>query len=230
MSMAVCFALSAIVFSMGTDAEGSPESREMVENQLRKRGILDARILTAMEKVPRHEFIPSDLRNLAYSDRPLPIGHGQTISQPYIVALMTELLHLDSRSRVLEIGTGSGYQAAILAELVSDVYTIEIIEPLAQQACETWERLGYRNIHAKVGDGYLGWPEEAPFDAIIVTCAPDNVPPNLTKQLSEGGRLVVPVGDCGNVQELFVLEKREGKILREPVTEVRFVPMVHGIQ
>jgi protein-L-isoaspartate(D-aspartate) O-methyltransferase len=230
MSMVPWLALSAAVFSMGAGAEDSSARKEMVESQIRERGVLDERVLAAMEKVPRHEFIPPELRRFAYSDGPLPIGHGQTISQPYIVALMTELLQLNRDSRVLEIGTGSGYQAAVLAELVSDVYTIEIVAPLALQAKETLERLGYRNVHTKLGDGYLGWPEASPFDAIIVTCAPDNVPQKLIEQLREGGRLVVPVGQYGDVQELYLLEKIGGNIRRKAVTAVRFVPMIHKTQ
>ena len=200
----------------------------MVATQLRDRGIEDARVLAAMEKVPRHEFVPLEMRSEAYNDRPLPIGHGQTISQPYIVGLMTELLGINAQSRVLEIGTGSGYQAAVLAELVSEVYTIELIPELARQAAETLARLGYKNVHGKAADGYLGWPEAAPFDAIIVTCAPDNVPPKLVEQLREGGRLVVPVGEAGTTQQLVVLEKINGEIRQKSVAPVRFVPMVHG--
>jgi len=198
----------------------------MVAAQLVGLGISNPRVLAAMGRVPRHEFVPAELRRDAYRDGPLPIGHGQTISQPYIVALMTELLDLRPESRVLEIGTGSGYQAAVLAELASEVYTVELIPALAQQASETLG--GYRNVHGKVGDGYLGWSEAAPFDAIIVTCAPDNVPPKLIGQLREGGRLVVPVGDSGGTQQLYVLEKISGMIQQRSVAPVRFVPMVHG--
>jgi len=226
--MALWLVLSAAVFSMW--AGDSKGRREMVETQLRERGILDERVLAAMGKVLRHEFVPPGVRSFAYNDGPLSIGHGQTISQPYIVALMTELLGLNQNSRVLEIGTGSGYQAAVLAELAADVFTIELVAPLARQAKETLERLGYRNIHCKTGDGYLGWPEESPFDAIIVTCAPDDVPQALLEQLREGGRLVIPIGEYGAVQELFVLEKIDGKIHRRSVTPVRFVPMLHGTQ
>ena len=200
----------------------------MVSAQLVDRGISDARVLDAMGKVPRHEFLPPGLRGAAYRDCPLPIGHGQTISQPYIVALMTELLGLRPESRVLEIGTGSGYQAAVLSLLAGAVYTIEIVPELAQEASETLARLGYTNIHGKFGDGYLGWPDEAPFDAIIVTCAPDNVPPILIGQLREGGRLVIPVGAHGHPQQLYLLEKINGKVQQRSVTSVIFVPMVHG--
>jgi len=225
MNLALWLVLSAAMLSR--EPEDSSDRRDMVDRQLRGRGILDGRVLSAMQKVPRHEFVPPELRRLAYSDGPLPIGRGQTISQPYIVALMTELLKIESGSRVLEVGTGSGYQAAVLAELASDVYSIEIVAPLAHQARETLERLGYRNVHTKVGDGYLGWPEEGPFDAIIVTCAPDDVPQALIDQLKERGRLVVPVGDSGDVQELFLLEKIDGGVRRTSIAPVRFVPMTH---
>lgn len=230
MSLTLWLALSAAMAGIWHRAEADEcsERREMVETQLVARGISSPRILAAMGKVPRHDFVPAAMRREAYSDGPLPIGHGQTISQPYIVALMTELLDLRPESRVLEIGTGSGYQAAVLGELASDVYTIEIVPPLARQALETLARLGYRNVHGKVGDGYLGWPEAAPFDAIIVTCAPDDVPPILVGQLREGGRLVVPVGPSGHTQELFLLEKIGGKIQQKSITPVRFVPMIHG--
>ena len=194
-----------------------------------ERGIADERVLAAMRKVPREEFVPEKLRAESYDDHPLPIGHDQTISQPYIVALMTEQLRPRGTDRVLEIGTGSGYQAAILAELVADVYSIEIIEPLAQTAEVTLARLGYKNVHVKAGDGYKGWPEHAPFDAVIVTCAPDHVPQPLVDQLKEGGRMMIPVGGRGS-QELFLLEKKAGKMERKSVTPVRFVPMTGEAQ
>ncbi len=200
----------------------------MVDRQLRDRGISDVRVLAAMAKVPRQEFVPLELKRLAYGDRALPIGHGQTISQPYIVALMTELLRIEADSRVLEIGTGSGYQAAVICELAREVYTMEIVAALARQSDESLRRLGYGNVHGKVGDGHLGWPEEAPFDAIIVTCAPADVPSLLVEQLNEGG-MIVPVGENGSIQELYVLEKMDGQILKRPVSAVRFVPMIHGI-
>ncbi len=188
------------------------------------RGIVEERVLAAMRKVPREEFVPKELRAESYTDQPLPIGYDQTISQPFIVAFMTEELRPQPTDRVLEIGTGSGYQAAILAELVADVYTIEIIEPLAKNAEITLQRLGYKNMHVKAGDGYKGWPEHAPFDGIIVTCAPDHVPQPLIEQLKEGGRMVIPVGATGN-QELYLLEKENGALQRRSVTPVRFVPM-----
>ena len=196
----------------------------MVQQQLMARGIKDARVLAAMTKVPREEFVSPDSRALSYEDGPLPIGHDQTISQPYIVAFMTEQLRPRSADRVLEVGTGSGYQAAVLAELVSDVYSIEIVEPLAKSAEATLQRLGYKNIHLRVGDGYKGWPEAAPFDAIIVTCAPDNVPQSLVQQLKDGGRMVIPVGDRF-AQQLYLLEKKNGQLNQSVTLPVRFVPM-----
>jgi len=205
------------------------ERQRMVQQQLMARGINDARVLGAMAKVPREEFVPPESRAASYEDGPMPIGHGQTISQPYIVAFMTEQLRPKASDRVLEIGTGSGYQAAILAGLVKDVYTIEIIEPLAKDAEATLRRLGYKNVHAKVGDGYRGWPEYAPFDAITVTCAPDHVPQPLIEQLKEGGRMIIPVGGFGN-QELYLLEKKSGQLQRRAVLPVRFVPMAGEAQ
>jgi protein-L-isoaspartate(D-aspartate) O-methyltransferase len=196
----------------------------MVQEQLAPRGLKDARVLAAMSKVHREEFVPTDSRAATYEDGPLPIGYDQTISQPYIVAFMTEKLQLEPDNRVLEIGTGSGYQAAVLAELVADVYTIEIVEPLAKNAEAALERLGYKNVHVKVGDGYSGWPEHAPFDAIIVTCAPDHVPQQLTDQLKDGGRMIIPVGERF-AQELYLLEKKDGRLRESAVLPVRFVPM-----
>jgi protein-L-isoaspartate(D-aspartate) O-methyltransferase len=204
----------------------SAQRQRMVERQLMTRGIKDARVLAAMEKVPREEFVPADQRREAYEDGPLPIGHGQTISQPYVVAFMTQQLQPKSSDRVLEIGTGSGYQAAILAELVAEVYTIEIVEPLAKNAEATLQRRGYQNVHVKVGDGYKGWPEHAPFDAIIVTAAPDHVPQPLTEQLKEGGRMIIPVGGAFRDQELYLLEKKNGQLKKSATLPVRFVPMV----
>src|SRR6266496_1569940 len=198
--------------------------QRMVQQQLMTRGITDARVLAAMAKVPREEFVPPESRAASYEDGPLQIGHGQTISQPYIVAFMTEQLRPKPSDRVLEIGTGSGYQAAILAELVAEVYTIEIVEPLAKNAEATLQRLNYKNVHVKAGDGYSGWPEYAPFDAITVTCAPDHVPQPLIDQLKEGGRMIIPVGSFGD-QELYLLEKKNGQLERRAVLPVRFVPM-----
>ncbi|MFZ3375244.1 MAG: protein-L-isoaspartate(D-aspartate) O-methyltransferase [Chthoniobacterales bacterium] len=201
------------------------ERRRMVQEQLMPRGIHDARVLAVMSKVPREEFVPQDVRAQSYSDGPLPIGQGQTISQPYIVSLMTEQLRLEPSDRVLEIGTGSGYQAAVLAELVTDVYTIEIIEPLVKNAEATLARLGYKNVHVKAGDGYKGWPEQAPFDAIIVTCAPDRVPQSLTEQLKADGRMIIPVGEQF-AQELYLLEKKNGQLKESAILPVLFVPML----
>jgi protein-L-isoaspartate(D-aspartate) O-methyltransferase len=195
----------------------------MVETQIKARGVKGPRVLSAMLKVERHLFVPKDLHSTAYSDQPLPIGEGQTISQPYIVALMTELLDLKGDEKVLEVGTGSGYQAAILAELAKEVYTIEIIEKLATSAKKLLLDLGYKNIKVKAGDGYLGWPEAAPFDAIIVTCAPDHIPKPLMDQLREGGRMVIPVGEFS--QELKKIVKRGGKLETTNVIPVIFVPM-----
>ncbi|MEX2579432.1 MAG: protein-L-isoaspartate(D-aspartate) O-methyltransferase [Verrucomicrobiales bacterium] len=208
------------------DADGFTEARErMVERQLEGRDIDDPKVLEAMKKVPRHEFMPENLRARAYTDRPLPIGHGQTISQPYVVAFMTQQLDPEPTDRVLEIGTGSGYQAAVLAELVEHVYTIEIVEPLADSAEKTLEQLDYENVTVKAGDGYQGWPEHAPFDAVIVTAAPDHIPQPLIDQLKEGGRMIIPVGKEGGIQQLRLLTKKEGEIEEESVMPVQFVPM-----
>lgn len=197
---------------------------EMVKTQIAARGIKDKRVLEAMHKVERHKFVPKLWQHLAYEDYPLPIGEGQTISQPYIVALMTELLQLKGNEKVLEIGTGSGYQAAILAELAKEVYTIEILLPLANRAEKLLSELGYKNIKVKCADGYLGWPQNAPFDAIIVTCAPEEIPKDLIEQLAEGGRMVIPVGEA--YQELKLLVKVKGKIEQKDIIPVRFVPMM----
>ena len=210
-------------------ADFAAQRHRMVEQQLKPRGIKDERVLAAMAKVPREQFIPADARTDAYEDGPLPIGYDQTISQPYIVAFMTEQLRPKSSDRVLEIGSGSGYQAAILAELVADVYTIEIIEPLAKTAEATLQRLAYKNVHIKVGDGYQGWPEEAPFDAVIVTCAPEKVPQSLVDQLKEGGRMVIPVGERF-AQQLYLLEKKNGQLKESATLPVRFVPMLRDRQ
>jgi protein-L-isoaspartate(D-aspartate) O-methyltransferase len=196
---------------------------KMVETQIKARGVKDPRLLAALLKVERHRFVPEKYLDSAYSDQPLPIGEGQTISQPYIVALMTELLELTRMEKVLEIGTGSGYQAAVLAELAKEVYTIEIIEPLAYTAEKRLSELGYQNIKVKTGDGYWGWPEAAPFDAIIVTAAPDHIPKPLIEQLKEGGRMVVPVGTY--TQELRKIVKKSGKMETIDVIPVLFVPM-----
>jgi protein-L-isoaspartate(D-aspartate) O-methyltransferase len=224
------FLFLAAVAATGCGQEAPPASdfaaqrQQMVQRQLMPRGINEQRVLNAMAKVPREEFVPLDSRAASYEDGPLPIGYAQTISQPYIVAFMTEQLSPKSSDRVLEVGTGSGYQAAILAELVSEVYSIEIVEPLAKSAEATLQRLGYKNVHLKTGDGYKGWPEAAPFDAIIVTCAPDKVPQPLVDQLKDGGRMVIPVGDRF-AQQLYLLEKKNGQLKQSATLPVRFVPM-----
>jgi len=196
----------------------------MVDKQMRDRGIRDPQVLKAMKTVPRHKFVHPLLKPLAYQDSPLPIGHKQTISQPYIVAYMTEVLELDSEDRVLEIGTGSGYQAAVLSEIVKEVYSIEIISALAQEAKKRLDMLGYRNVIVKDGDGYQGWQAHAPFDAIIVTAAPPSIPPKLLEQLAVGGRMIVPVGSVS--QELVLITKTEEGTQQETLLPVRFVPMV----
>jgi len=200
----------------------------MVEQQIEARGVEDPAVLAALRKVPRHEFVPEELRAVAYEDRPLPIGHDQTISQPYIVAVMTELAHLRAGSKVLEVGTGSGYQAAVVHEITGGVHSIEIVEPLAREAAETLRRLGYDEAVVRHGDGYRGWPEEAPFDAILVTAAPEQVPQPLLDQLAPGGRLVVPVG--GFLQHLEVHTRTAAGIRVERVLPVRFVPMTGEAQ
>jgi protein-L-isoaspartate(D-aspartate) O-methyltransferase len=197
--------------------------REMVNRQIEARGVQDSVVLDAMRVVPRHQFVPPQFAGEAYDDMPLPIGYGQTISQPYVVGAMTEALHLKPRDRVLEVGTGCGYQAAVLAEIVQEVCTIEIVEALGQRADSTLSSLGYKNIAARIGDGYRGWPEKAPFDAIIVTAAPDHVPPALVEQLVVGGRLVLPVGE--EDQSLIVITKTESGTTRRELFPVRFVPM-----
>lgn len=200
----------------------------MVRDQIVARGIADPRVLEAMARVPRHEFVPAAQRGEAYEDWPLPIGYGQTISQPYIVAFMTAAVDPKPGDRVLEIGTGSGYQAAVLADLVAEVYTVEIVEPLAQRAEADLKRLGYANVKVRAGDGYQGWPEAAPFDAVLVTCAPEAVPPALVGQLREGGRMIIPVGSQWGAQELYLLRKTATGMKRQGVLPVRFVPMVKG--
>jgi len=197
----------------------------MVKTQIEARGISDEKVLNAFRKVERHKFVLPQYIAHAYADSPLPIDEGQTISQPYIVAFMTDALDLKRTDKVLEIGTGSGYQAAILAELCDSVFTIEIFEKLASKAQRVFDELGYDNIWCKTGDGFMGWPEHAPFDAIIVTCAPTNIPEPLKEQLAEGGRMIIPVGS-DPVQHLVLLRKRRGKIREERVLPVRFVPMI----
>ncbi len=199
----------------------------MVEQQIAARGVSDPQVLTALREVPRHLFVPEELRGYAYDDHPLPIGEGQTISQPYIVGLMTELLRLEPEHRVLEVGTGSGYQAAVLARLVREVYSVEILEPLASSARERLARLGYGNVRVLRADGYYGWSEAAPFDAIIVTCAGGHVPPPLLRQLRPGGRMVMPVGSPFMAQQLVLVEKSpDGTLSQRNVLPVMFVRLL----
>jgi len=213
----------------GAEPDWAEARRRMVRDQLAGPGrdITNRQVLEAMGRTPRHEFIPAASRDSAYADRPLPIGHGQTISQPYIVAYMTEQLSPAPGDRVLEIGTGSGYQAAVLSGLVREVYTIEIVEPLGRRAQADLKRLGYTNVQVRIGDGYKGWPAAAPFDSIIVTCAPENIPQALVDQLREGGRMIIPVGPLYD-QNLYLLRKEDGRVRRQAVMAVRFVPMVGG--
>jgi protein-L-isoaspartate(D-aspartate) O-methyltransferase len=203
-------------------------ARERMVATVRAHGCADAAVLAVLRKVPRHEFVPEGVRPLAYEDSPLPIGHEQTISQPFIVAFMTAALQPKPTDKVLEIGTGSGYQAAVLGALVQQVYTIEIVEPLAQRAAATLQRLGIDNVSVRAGDGYRGWPEAAPFDAIMVTAAPDHVPQPLVDQLRPGGRMILPVGDA--LQQLVLIEKTERGTTRRSVLDVRFVPMTGEAQ
>ena len=196
----------------------------MVTVQIVDRGVTNQSVLAAMRKVPRHLFVPEEYIKKAYDDNPLPIGYGQTISQPYIVAYMTEAVQPTPRKNALEIGTGSGYQAAILAEIVKSVYTIEIVPELASEAAERLEKLGYKNVKAKFGDGYKGWPEYGPFDIIVVTAAAEQIPQPLIDQLAENGRLVMPVGQPSAIQELVLIEKKRGKIEKRRLIFVRFVP------
>jgi len=205
------------------------EAREqMVKFQIEHRGVEDKEVLGAMRTVPRHEFVLPEYLGHAYNDNPLPIGYGQTISQPYIVAVMTELLHLSRNSKVLEIGTGSGYQAAILAEMTKHVYTLEIVEPLYQSAKDRLARLGYSHVVVDCADGYYGWEEYAPYDAIIVTCAPDHIPQPLVNQLADGGRMVIPVGPPGGYQVLWLIERHGEEIGSERMMGVGFVPLTGG--
>jgi protein-L-isoaspartate(D-aspartate) O-methyltransferase len=217
----------SLVFLLGVEEERYlKEAREKMVELIKSRGIKDERVISAMLKVPRHLFVDKSQWGSAYDDRPLPIGFGQTISQPYIVALMTESLEIKKGEKVLEIGTGSGYQSAILAELTDKVYSVEIIEELGKRADRVLKSLGYR-VRIKIGDGYNGWEEYAPFDAIIVTCAPDHVPPPLIQQLKIGGRMVIPVGPPGLYQTLWLIKKeKEDKLIYKNLGDVLFVPLV----
>ncbi len=205
--------------------------REAMVNDLVARGVIsDARVIAAMKQVQRHLFVPSSVQSAAYQNTPLPIGHGQTISAPDIVAMMTEALKPKATDKVLEIGTGSGYQAAVLSKLVKHVYTIEIVEPLASSAKQRLQDLGYTNVTVKAGDGYQGWPKHAPFDSIIVTCAPNEVPQPLVDQLKEGGLMVIPVGEEGGAQKLYLIKKKGGKLEKTELADVIFVPMTGEAQ
>jgi protein-L-isoaspartate(D-aspartate) O-methyltransferase len=211
------------------DDEWARKREAMVARTIAARGVRDPRVLAAMRRVPRHELVPADLRHRAYDDSPLPIGFDQTISQPYIVAAMTEAAQVAPGARVLEVGTGSGYQAAVLAEMGADVYSIEIVEPLAKRTHALLGKLGYDKLHLRIGDGYRGWPEAAPFDAIVVTAAPERVPQPLIDQLAEGGRLVIPVGRAG-AQQLRVITRGPDGTTSETLFDVRFVPMTGEAQ
>jgi protein-L-isoaspartate(D-aspartate) O-methyltransferase len=228
---ALGLALIFTVASADEDRFAAARAR-MVTEQIAARGIRDAQVLEAMRAVERHQFVPASERDEAYDDHPLPIGHRQTISQPYIVALMTELAQVGPRSRVLEIGTGSGYQAAVLAKLAKEVWSIEIVEPLARESAERLARLGYRNVTVRAGDGYRGWPEKAPFDAIVVTAGAPHVPPALVEQLKPGGRMVIPLGESSWDQNLVVVHKGKGprEFRTETIMPVRFVPLTRGQQ
>jgi len=223
----VIILLSTTVFAQEIDTFDA-KRQEMISHQIKNRGITDGKVLEAMEKVRRHLFVPDALRGMAYEDRPLPIGYDQTISQPYIVAYMTQAARPRPDDRVLEIGTGSGYQAAILAEIVKEVYTIEIIKPLADSASSRLLDMGYQNVKVKWGDGYKGWVEYAPFDTIIVTAAPSEIPENLIDQLKIGGRMIIPIGTF--FQELYLITRTESGFDKKPILPVRFVPMVHSAQ
>jgi len=223
----IVFWLAAALVSGTQDQPYDAQRTRMVREQIAGRGIKNPAVLKTMRETPREQFIPPAVRELAYEDRPVPIGYGQTISQPYIVALMTEMLDIKKDQHVLEIGTGSGYQAAILSSLAKEVYTIEIVPELAKSASVTLHRLGYKNVIVREGDGYKGWPEKAPFERIILTAAPTALPKTLTDQLKPGGKLLAPIGDHPFVQELRLVEKTsDGKITSRPVLPVRFVPMV----
>jgi protein-L-isoaspartate(D-aspartate) O-methyltransferase len=234
--VALAFALSACAAPTPTVSPGltptvdgfAARRRAMVDDQIRARGVRDPEVLHAMETVPRHEFVPEELMAQAYEDHPLPIGSGQTISQPYIVAAMTELAQVKRGDRVLEIGTGSGYQAAVLAMLTDQVYSVEIIPALAETAAARLKRLGYGDIKTKQEDGYFGWEEYAPFDAILVTAASDHIPPLLVAQLKDGGRMIIPVGPTGSYQTLWRVNKRGDKTVAENIMGVLFVPLTRG--
>ncbi len=221
----LCLSAFHIVVDSHLQDDAYVRDRErMVRTQIEMRGIKDQATLSSMKKVQRHLFVPKDLRDNAYDDRPLPIGYGQTISQPFIVAYMTEIIRPNKNSKMLEIGTGSGYQAALLAEIISDVYTIEIITELSNSSEKRLKELGYKNIYVKNADGYYGWKEHAPFDAIIVTAASEYIPPPLIEQLKDGGRMIIPVGSPFQTQMLMLIEKKDGKVTTKSLMPVMFVP------
>jgi protein-L-isoaspartate(D-aspartate) O-methyltransferase len=220
----LAFAMVFVLLLQAGDLTRAQRIR-MVEEQIESRGVKDARVLEAMRRVPRDRFVPADVTHLAYEDSPLPIGHGQTISQPYIVAYMTEALDVQAHHRVLEIGTGSGYQAAVLSALVKEVYTIEIVPPLAVRARQTLTALGYGNVHVREGDGYGGWPEHAPFARIIVTAAPPRIPQPLIDQLATGGIMVIPVGERNSMQWMTIIEKKSSGVVERRTIPVAFVPL-----
>ena len=226
----IIFAVSALPLTLFADivedALAFKSNRQiMVAQQIRARGISDAKVLSAMEQVPRHVFVPEDIRSQAYADHPLPIGEGQTISQPYIVALMTESLGLTGQEKVLEIGTGSGYQAAILSEIVESVITVEIKKKLFERSSRLLAEHGYKNVSPHYGDGYYGWPKLSPYDCIMITAAVDHIPPPLTQQLKEGGRLILPLGNPFSYQHLVLITKKAGSYTVRQITGVLFVPM-----
>jgi len=227
--LACTFVLFFTFFADADTVSDSPEFKkarnQLVETHIKAKGITDANVLAAMQAVTRHSFVPSDLLSVAYADRPLPIGEGQTISQPYVVALMTEILQLAKDHRVLEIGTGSGYQAAVLAQVVNTVYSIEIKEKLYHRASKTLKFLGYHNVKTRHADGYFGWPQAAPFDAVMITAAIDHIPPALLKQLKDGGRLVLPLGNPFSYQNLVLVTKQGDDLTVKQITGVLFVPM-----
>lgn len=227
--LAGCFVFSSEL-DRKAETDFQKKRQEMVRRQLKARDITDDKVLETMSRIPRHLFVDKRYWNDAYADHPLPIDEGQTISQPYIVALMTQSLDLKKEDKVLEIGTGSGYQAAVLADIVDEVYSIEIRQVLAEKSAETLQDLNYDNVSTKWADGYFGWKEHAPFDAIIVTCAANHIPPPLLDQLEEGGRLIIPLGSTLYFQTLTLVRKKEGKPLVEHVTSVRFVPMTGEAQ
>ncbi len=218
------------IIANATDDQYIQERQRMVEKQIKNRGITDEPLIQALLRVPRHLFVPENLKDQAYLDSPLPIGYGQTISLPYIVALMTEKLDIKEGDKVLEVGTGSGYQAAVLADMNCLVFSVEIIKILADAARERLALLGYTQVKVKWGDGYFGWEEEAPFDAIIVTCSIDHVPPPLTKQLREGGQMVIPVGPPYSMQTLWLFTKQNERLISENLGEVVFVPLVREVR